>query len=182
MSHERRQDRQAYRRAAHEILVELREGKSVAWITQGDPLLYSTFLYVYQQVRSNHSEVRTEIVPGITSLQAAAACAGVPVAHLDEKVAIVPAAYGIENLSVLLGQFATVFLVKIHRVRDRLFEQLARLPVPVAAWYVEQVGTLEERVVTDVSTLRGQTLPYFSLVILRQEKPAGNEATGVEAS
>jgi hypothetical protein len=36
--------------------------------------------------------------------------------------------------------------------------------------YAEQVGTSEERLVTDLYTLRGQKLSYFSLVILRQDK------------
>jgi hypothetical protein len=39
---------------------------------------------------------------------------------------------------------------------------------------VEKVGTPEERVVTDLETLRGQRLPYFSLVILRKHhEPSG---------
>jgi precorrin-2 methylase len=33
--------------------------------------------------------------------------------------------------------------------------------------YVEHVGTPKERVVEDLESLRGQKLPYFSLVILR---------------
>jgi hypothetical protein len=48
--------------------------------------------------------------------------------------------------------------------------------------YAERVGTPEERLVTDLPTLRGQKLSYFSLVILRQEKSAlvaGQQKEGV---
>ena len=38
--------------------------------------------------------------------------------------------------------------------------------------YLEKVGTVEERVVTDLETLRGQKLPYFSLVLLRRDDDA----------
>ena len=43
------------------------------------------------------------------------------------------------------------------------------MPHPVHAVYVERVGTPEERIVTDLESLRGQKLSYFSLVLLRQE-------------
>src|SRR5206468_2070551 len=110
MSCDRQADQQAYQRTAKEIAAELRRGTSVAWITEGDPLFYSTFIHLYEQMRRHFPEVRIEIIPGVSSIHAAAARAGVPIAHLDEKVAVVPAAYGLDRLPELLGQFATVFL------------------------------------------------------------------------
>ncbi len=165
MSRERDRDREAYRRAAEEIVAELRRGQSAAWITEGDPLFYSTFLHLYAELR-RFPDVAVEIVPGVTSASAAAARAGVPVARLDEKVAVVPAAYGVERLPALLDEFATVFLLKVNTVFGRLLEALTLLPRPVRAVYVEQVGTSAERVVEDLESLRGQELPYFALVIL----------------
>src|ERR1700691_295672 len=40
-----------YRRAAEEIAAELQAGRSVAWITEGDPLFYSTFTHVWREVK-----------------------------------------------------------------------------------------------------------------------------------
>lgn len=166
MSRERGDAQEAYERAAADIVQELKSGRSVAWITEGDPLFYSTFLYLYEAVQRT-PEIRVEIVPGVTSVGAAAARAGIGIAQLDERVAIVPAAYGVERLPHLLEEFATVVLLKVHSAFDAL---VARLPGNVQTFYVEQVGTSEERVVTDLTTLRGQTLPYFSLVILRRDR------------
>src|SRR5205807_7424691 len=104
------------------------------------------------------------------SASAAAARAGLPVARLDEQVAVVPAAYGLERLPALLDDFATVFLLKVHSSFDKLLTAVASLRGPVRAVYLEQVGTPAERVVTDLESLRGQELPYFSLVILRREE------------
>jgi precorrin-2/cobalt-factor-2 C20-methyltransferase len=169
MSRERQAVRQVYQEVAAEIAQELRQHRSVAWITEGDPLLYSTFLHVRAEVQHVAPEARIEIVPGVTSLQAAAARAGVPIAHLDEQVAIVPAAYGIEHLPALLDQFATVFLFKVHAYLEALHQQLAAITRPVQVYYLENVGTTQERLVTDLNSLRGQRLPYFSLVIIRRE-------------
>jgi len=84
---------------------------------------------------------------------------------------VVPAVYGLDTLPSLLEDFATVFLMKVNTVFEQLLETLAALPSTVQSVYVEKVGTPEERVVTDMHTLRGQKLSYFSLVILRQDKP-----------
>jgi precorrin-2/cobalt-factor-2 C20-methyltransferase len=168
MSRDRDAAREAYRQAAAGIVAELRAGHSVAWITEGDPLFYSTFLHLYAEVR-RFSGVRVEIVPGVSSASAAAARAGVPIAHLDERVAVVPAAYGVERLPHLLEEFATVFLLKVNSAFDKLLERLAKLPGDISAFYLENIGTPQERVVTDLASLRGQELPYFSIVMLRRE-------------
>jgi precorrin-2/cobalt-factor-2 C20-methyltransferase len=167
MSRDRATDESAYCRAAGEIAVELRRGKSAAWITQGDPLFYSTFVHLYEELRQ-HSDLRIQIIPGVTSTSAAAARAGLPVASLDERVAVIPAGYGLGRLPEILDEFATVFLVKVHGVMDELVTALAALKSPVWAVYLEKVGTAAERVVTDLQLLRGQKLPYFSLVILHR--------------
>jgi precorrin-2/cobalt-factor-2 C20-methyltransferase len=170
MSRAREPEGQAYHRLAEQIATEVRRGKSAAWVTEGDPLLYSTFLNLSAELR-RYPDVRIEIVPGVTSTSAAAARAAVPVARLDEKVAIVPAAYGIECLPALLNDFATVFLLKVNSVFDQLLDVLATVAPPVRAVYVEQVGTPRERVVEDLESLRAQELPYFALVILRKDSP-----------
>src|SRR5919199_610475 len=84
-------DRELYGRAAREIGEELRRGKSAAWITEGDPLFYSTFIHLHDELRRCCPGVRTEVIPGVTSVSAAAARAGVPIGRLDERAAVVPA-------------------------------------------------------------------------------------------
>jgi precorrin-2/cobalt-factor-2 C20-methyltransferase len=167
MSRDRTADGDAYARAAATIVDELRRGKSAAWITEGDPLFYSTFSHLCAAM-GRHPEVRVEIVPGVTSASAAAARAGIPVAQLEERMAVVPACYGVPRLPALLDAFATVFLLKVNSVFDQLLTELASFREEVRAVYVEQVGTPAERVVTDLESLRGQELSYFSLVILRR--------------
>jgi len=169
MSRDRSEDTNAYRLAANEIAKELHQGKSVAWLTEGDPLFYSTFLNLYDEI-GRDPRIHMEIVPGVTSASAAAARAGVTVARLHERVAVVPAVYGIERLPAYLEEFTTVFLLKVNSVFDQLLAIIPALGPRVRAIYVEQVGTTSERVVTDLQSLRGQKLPYFSLVILRREE------------
>ena len=62
----------------------------VAFITLGDPMLYSTFLYLYECVKETYPEIELEIIPGVTSVTAAAASAKLPLAEKEEVVTIIP--------------------------------------------------------------------------------------------
>lgn len=75
---------------AQVVASRVNDGKVLAFITLGDPMLYSTFLYLYQTVRESHPEVELEIIPGVTSVTAAAAAAMLPLALRDESVSIIP--------------------------------------------------------------------------------------------
>jgi precorrin-2/cobalt-factor-2 C20-methyltransferase len=170
MSRDRSHDLLTYENAVNVIVTELRQGKSVAWVTQGDPLFYSTFIHLYEQMRQSFPDIPIAIVPGVTSTSAAAARAGIPVSRLEEKVAVLPAVYGLTELAALLDEFATVFLMKVNSVFDQLLDTLGTLPPTVHGVYLENIGTAEERLVTDLESLRGQKLPYFSLVLLHRER------------
>ena len=55
---------EVWRRAACRIAERLKGGQDAAFITEGDPMLYSTFSYVLQSIRADYPGVPVEIVPG----------------------------------------------------------------------------------------------------------------------
>ena len=63
---------------------------NVAFITLGDPMLYSTFLYLYECIKETYPEIELEIIPGVTSVTAVAASAKLPLAEKEEVVTIIP--------------------------------------------------------------------------------------------
>jgi len=63
----------------------------LAFITLGAPMLYSTFLYLYEFVKETYPEIELKIIPGVTSVTAAAAQSKLPLAEQDEVVTIIPA-------------------------------------------------------------------------------------------
>lgn len=63
---------------------------NVVFITLGDPMLYSTFLYLYEFVKETYPEIELEIIPGVTSVTAVAASSKLPLAEKEEVVTIIP--------------------------------------------------------------------------------------------
>lgn len=148
------------------VAAHARAGRSVAFITIGDPFLYSTFLYLYRLLRDRYPDIPVEIVPGISSINAAAAAAGVPLGMGADRIAILPATYEDEKLRRTLEEFDTVVLMKVHRAFERVYTLLCELGRERQAVFVRRVGTEQEEVVTDLASLVGQKLDYLSLLIV----------------
>jgi precorrin-2/cobalt-factor-2 C20-methyltransferase len=153
---------------ALEVAGHLHAGRTVAFVTIGDPLLYSTFLYLLRILRERYPGIAIEIVPGITSVGASAAAAGVPLAMAAERLAILPATYETAQLRQTLLDFDCVVLMKVSRVFDQLYALLVELGLERQGVFVRRVGSSEEEVVTDMAALVGKKLDYLSLLIVRK--------------
>lgn len=154
--------------AAREASELVRQGRDVAFITIGDPFLYSTFLYIYRIVREKYPDVSIEAIPGITSINAAAIAAGVPLAAASERVAIIPAAFEEQDLRRVLVDFDTIVLMKVNRVFEQVYALLQELGLEKKGVFVRRVGSAEEEVVFDLATLLGKKLDYLSLLIVKK--------------
>jgi precorrin-2/cobalt-factor-2 C20-methyltransferase len=72
------------------IAQKANSGKVIAFITLGDPMFYSTFIYLYQSLKEEYPKLKLEIIPGVTSLTACAASAMIPLAEKEEVITIIP--------------------------------------------------------------------------------------------
>lgn len=152
--------------SAAEVAAHVREGRNVVFITIGDPLVYSTFLYLHRIFKVDYPDIPVEIVPGISSINAAAAAAGVPLGMAGERIAILPAVYEDDDLRRTFADFDTVILLKVHRVFERIYPLLTEMHLDHNAVFVRRVGSSHQEVVTDLGTLVGRELDYLSMLIV----------------
>ncbi len=154
--------------AAAAVAERVRRGSDVAFITIGDPFIYSTFLYLYRVLREKYSDIAVEVVPGISSINAAAIAAGIPLGQASERIAIIPAAFEESELRSILANFETVVLMKVSRVFDGIYLLLKELGLERKAAFISRVGTPEQEVVFDLEGLLGKKLDYLSLLIVKK--------------
>jgi len=157
-----------WQKAAESIWHRLEQGKDCALVNLGDPLLYGTLIHIFKTLRENHPELDVEVIPGISSLSAAAAKGMVPLAIDDECVAIISSSSEDKFIRQVLESFDTVVFMKINRSFDRILDILEDLNLTGKCFYVRRCTTEEEEIVWDVSRLRGRRLDYFSLLIVRR--------------
>ena len=92
----------------------LDQGNDIAMVTLGDVGVYSTYMYIDQEIRERGYE--TDIVPGIPSFCHGASVAGLPLMIGNEGLAIVPVAK--ENSQLLgnsLDNFDNIVVMKAFK-------------------------------------------------------------------
>ena len=157
-----------WQKAGDTLAQRLHLGQDVAFITEGDPMLYSTFSYVLDTIRTSYPDIPVEIVPGVSSVMAAAASAAVSLATPGQRVAVLSAVYGIADLSEAIASYDTVVLMKVSRTLLQTLANLESLGLAGKAIYVRRVTTPGEKVVSDLGQLSEQDLDYFSLLIIKR--------------
>lgn len=165
--------RPAWDEALREIGARLERGLSVAFLTQGDPFVYSTFIYLHEEAPRRWPGVEIEVVPAVSSITAVPHALGIPLADGEERVAILPAMYDVEDLKEILDRFDTVLLFKVRSVLARVVEILEEKGLLDRAWYVSKATTREERVVEDLASLASDRCDYFSMVMIAKKSRAG---------
>ncbi|MBV9121020.1 MAG: precorrin-2 C(20)-methyltransferase [Chloroflexi bacterium] len=152
-----------WREHAAAIATEVNQGRSAAFVTEGDPLLYSTFIHVYEQLLRDFPELSVEIVPGVSSITAGAAAVQRPLGIDRERVGIVPATGDVMHG---LATFDAIVILKVSAALDNVLRALKVTGRADQAVYVERAGWPDQRVVQDVEQLRKQKLDYFGQIVV----------------
>jgi precorrin-2/cobalt-factor-2 C20-methyltransferase len=157
----------AWQEAAALIAAHAEAGRSVAFITIGDPLFYSTFIYLLRILREQWPNIAIDIIPGISSINAAASQAALPLVEGDEKMVVIPATAGIEQIIAALAHYETVVLLKVKPLYAEIIELLRMTGREQSTVFVERVGSARQKVLTNFNQIAAHTPDYLSLMIIK---------------
>ena len=169
MTHNTQELQQYWGQATEAIWQRLSQGQDCVFVTEGDSLLYGSFVHVYRLMRERYPLVKIEIIPGISSIMAAAARAQIPLADGDESVAILPATVNRETLKVALLNFDTIVLLKVNRTISAILNLLREFNLIDNAIFVSKVTSPEEEIISQISQLEHRSIEYMSLIIVRKK-------------
>ena len=153
-------------RAAQTIWQHLKLGYDCAFVNEGDPFLFGTAIYVVTNLQKAHPGVEITVIPGVSSINASAARAALPLAINDEKIAILSGHCDDTTIRETLEKFDTVVFLKVNSVFGRLIDVLEELKLVEKCVYVSKATSLDEKLVRNIRELRGQKLDYLSLLIV----------------
>ncbi|MEI7816077.1 MAG: precorrin-2 C(20)-methyltransferase, partial [Desulfuromonadales bacterium] len=157
----------AWQEAAALIAAHAEAGRSVAFITIGDPLFYSTFIYLLRILREQWPQLPIEIIPGISSINAAASEASLPLVEGDERMIVIPATAGIEVIKDALETCETVVLLKVKPLFSAIVELLRAQGREQRTVFVERVGSPRQKLLTDFEEIAAHSPDYLSLMIIK---------------
>ena len=158
----------AWLASANEIKRELDAGNSVAYLTIGDPLTFSTYCYLLQQLSKLIPSEKIHTIPGITSYNAASSLANFSLIEQSEKLAIVPVSSDISELRPILNSFDTVILMKVAKKLDEVIELLEDMELIDNSLFASYIGFENELITRDLLSLKGAGKGYLSVIIVRK--------------
>ncbi|MEM5491562.1 precorrin-2 C(20)-methyltransferase [Hoeflea sp. AS16] len=162
MRTERFPAREVYDKASAEISAHLDAGRDVAVLCEGDPFFYGSFMYLYERLASDYD---TEVVPGVSSMMAAASAAGRPLAARNDVLSVVPGPLSDEELTNRINAADALAVIKIGRHFNRLRALIEKLNLLPHAIYAERVSLDSERLMP-LAEVPEDTAPYFSMILI----------------
>ncbi|PJI92984.1 precorrin-2/cobalt-factor-2 C20-methyltransferase [Yoonia maricola] len=161
MSVERAPAQHAYDKGARKIAAALDTGQDVVCLCEGDPFFYGSFMYLFARLSSDY---RVEVVPGVTSVTACAARAGMPLAARNERLTVLPGPLPEGELRARIEGAESVVIMKVGRHLAKIRGVIDALGLTAGAVYVER-ATLTEEVVLPLADAP-EKAPYFSMILL----------------
>jgi precorrin-2/cobalt-factor-2 C20-methyltransferase len=151
-----------YDQSAENIAQYLEAGQDVAILCEGDPMLYGTFMYLFDRLSSRFD---TEVIPGISSTLASAASLGTPLVYRNDVLSIIPAPLDQETLRDRLAAADAAIIIKLGRHFAKVRNILAELGLLSQALYIER-ATLPNQQTYPIIEVDPAQVPYWALIVV----------------
>lgn len=149
-----------------EILSYLREDKNVGFLTLGDPMFFSTYIYIFQRLKNCGAEIET--VAGVPAFLAIAAKIGYPLAYGNDILSIIPATAENEKISAALKTSDAAVLMKVYKNFGEIAEILSAENLTENAALVSRCGLDDEKISNDINSCKNENLNYLSTILARK--------------
>ena len=150
-----------------EILELLRAGKNVAFLTIGDPMFYSTYIYVFRLLENEGVEIQT--IPGIPAFAAIGSQLGYPIVEGDDVLSIIPATASPEKVEKAMQAADNVVLMKVYKNFEDVADLLDKNEMAEQAVLVSRAGLDDEKIIYDVLAHKKDKLNYLSTILTRKK-------------
>jgi len=137
-------------------------GEDVVVLCEGDPFFYGSFMHLYERLKGTCD---VQIVPAITGMSAAWTATGAPITWGDDVLSVVMGTLGEQALSDAMSRADALVVMKIGRNLAKVRRALEAAGKAERAVLV-QYAAMEGEVVCPLSEFDGETLPYFSIIVV----------------
>lgn len=159
----------AWKENKEKMAAILDQGKNVVFLTLGDPMFYSTYMYVYRVLDKAGYEIET--VPGIPAFLAIAAYLGRPVAEQEDVVTILPATAPREKLEKVISVSDSLVIMKVYKTWPVVKELLTKYGMIQNAVMISRAGLPDEEIFTDLAAIPDDAnLNYLSTILAKRSE------------
>ena len=149
-----------------EILSLLRNGRNVGFATIGDPMFFSTYIYIFRLLKPCGVPIVT--IPGVPAFLAIAAQIGRPIAFGNDILTVIPATAELDAIERSLDQADSAVVMKVYKNFAEIVDALTARHMIDDAVLVSRAGLDDEKIITDVAAHKDDALNYLSTILTRR--------------
>lgn len=169
MTHDKQALASAWQANAETVAAVLDSGKNGAFLTLGDPLIYSTFGYLMRTLAVLRPEANVEIIPGITSYQASAARTRTILCESGENLLLLSGVRDMDSLRTMLQQADNSVILKTYRNFSEIKKVLGESGKNGETVFVSRLGMEGETIVRNIAEAP-ENPHYFSHLLIPKAK------------
>ena len=151
-----------YEESARAVATHLSEGRTVAVLSEGDPLFYGSYMHLHVRLCADFP---TEVIPGVTAMSGCWSQAGLPIVQGDDVLSVLPGTMDEGELTRRLHDTDAAVIMKVGRNLQKIRRALESAGKLNYAVYVER-GTMADTVSMRLSEKRDDDAPYFAIVLV----------------
>jgi precorrin-2/cobalt-factor-2 C20-methyltransferase len=151
-----------YNASANAVAGHLDAGRTVAILSEGDPLFYGSYMHLHVRLAAKYA---AEVIPGVTAMSGCWSLAGVPIVQGDDVLSVLPGTMTEGELARRLGDTEAAVIMKVGRNLPKIRRALETAGRLSEAVYVER-GTMKNESMVQLSERDDSEAPYFSLILV----------------
>ncbi|WP_137151294.1 precorrin-2 C(20)-methyltransferase [Devosia sp. FKR38] len=151
-----------YEEAAALVAAHLDAGRTVAVLSEGDPLFYGSYMHIHVRLAHRYP---TEVIAGITAMSGCWSQAGLPLVQGDDILSVLPGTLEEDDLIRRLDNTDGAVIMKVGRNMAKIRRAIAAAGRLESAVYVER-GTMANGKSMRLADKPDDVAPYFALILL----------------
>ena len=154
--------RDFYDVSAAAVASHLDDGRTVAVLSEGDPLFYGSYMHIHMRLSDRYP---TEVIAGVTGMSGCWSSVGAPMTQGDDVFTVLPATLPEYELERRFADANAAVVMKIGRHLAKVRRALDRAGRLDRAIYVER-GTMANASVMKLTDKLDMRAPYFAIVLV----------------
>lgn len=159
---------QVWNSVSGEIVEDVKKGKNVGFVTLGDPMIYSTYVYVMERLME---EIEVETIPGISSFSNIASNQNFPLVMDTDPLIVIPCTMEEDKIDEALEKYDCLVLMKVYKKINMVIDKLKRHDLIDHAILVSNSSQEKEEVFTNLRDEHiDEKISYFSTILVNKNR------------
>ena len=158
---------EAWDKISEEIENDVKSGKTTGFVTLGDPMVYSTYVYLLERLQG---KIEIETVPGINSFINISSSNNFPLAMDSESLSVISCTDDYGYIEETVENFDSVVLMKVYKNFKKIIEILERNGLEGKFVMVSNSSMEDEERYTSIEEIKKlEKVPYFTTILINKK-------------